>query len=78
MGRHDKAAALTDPTLVGRHDEMTVLQAQYTQATKGRGALVLLEGESGGGKTRLMNAFLSTWGLAIARPRQRPGRPTPL
>lgn len=41
--------------LVGRHQEMRTLMARLDQAIAGEGSLVLISGEAGVGKTRLVN-----------------------
>lgn len=45
--------------LVDREQELARLEALYQQATQGRGQLLLLAGEAGIGKTRLVQEFLS-------------------
>jgi signal transduction histidine kinase len=45
---------LTEPSLVGRDVELSVLEMFLERARTGYGGLVLLQAESGGGKTRLM------------------------
>jgi signal transduction histidine kinase len=48
---------LADPEFVGRTSELAVLGTEWGHTTYGRGGLLLLEGESGGGKTRLLKEF---------------------
>jgi signal transduction histidine kinase len=53
---------------VGRATELAALEAHVERARRGRGGLVLLEGESGGGKTRLLDelaqkSWHSSWVL---------------
>ena len=55
VGRHDSRRTLTDPSFVARSNELSGLQAQLESARQGRGGLVLLEAQSGGGKTRLLD-----------------------
>jgi ABC-type oligopeptide transport system substrate-binding subunit/DNA-binding SARP family transcriptional activator len=43
--------------LVGRDSEMAFLQARYEEARAGHGGLVLVHGEAGVGKTRLVEEF---------------------
>jgi eukaryotic-like serine/threonine-protein kinase len=43
---------------VGRHDELTVLQRAYAEARRGRPVTVMIEGESGVGKSALVRHFL--------------------
>jgi two-component system sensor kinase len=54
VGLHDRRRTLTEPAFVGRNDELAKLDDQLSQARGGQGSLVLLEAESGGGKTRLL------------------------
>jgi PAS domain S-box-containing protein len=54
VGAGDRRRTLTDPAFVGRERELAELAAQLEPARRGRGGLLLLEAESGGGKTRLL------------------------
>jgi two-component system sensor kinase len=54
VGSSDRRKSLTEPAFVGREAELAVLDLQFEQTRKGEGGLVLLEAESGGGKTRLL------------------------
>ncbi|MEA2843109.1 MAG: hypothetical protein QOJ69_780, partial [Actinomycetota bacterium] len=54
IGLHDRRQMLTEPAFVGRADELGTLARLIRRAGEGRGGLVLLEAESGGGKTRLL------------------------
>ena len=54
VGSQDRRRMLTEPTFVGRAMELESLQRHFQQAAAGHGGLVLLEGESGGGKTRAL------------------------
>ncbi|MEW6474254.1 MAG: AAA family ATPase [Actinomycetota bacterium] len=47
--------ALNEPVLVGRQEELGQLEQRLELARDGRGGLVLLAGESGSGKTRLLD-----------------------
>ena len=49
------AAGLTP--LVNRHDELALLWDRWQQAKTGRGYVVCLQGESGIGKSRLVQAL---------------------
>src|SRR5262249_52514032 len=60
MGLHDRRRTLTEPSFVGRGQELAALQAQLKRARQGRAGLVLLEAESGGGKTRLLSEFATS------------------
>jgi two-component system sensor kinase len=54
IGLSDRRRTLTEPAFVGRDLELAALDAQLAKAQRGDGGLVLLEAESGGGKTRLL------------------------
>src|SRR5262249_21444848 len=55
VGLHDRRRTLTQPAFVGRRREVEALETQLEKARKGEGGLVLLEAESGGGKSRLLD-----------------------
>ena len=55
VGLHDRRPTLTEPAFVGRCRELQQLDEQIRRARAGRGALVFVESESGGGKTRLLS-----------------------
>ncbi len=57
VGLHDRRRTLTEPAFVGRAQELAALQAALERTRAGQGGLVLLEAESGGGKTRLLDEF---------------------
>ncbi len=46
------------PVLVGRGLELTTLRQRWTQARNGQGSVVLVSGEAGIGKSRLIDAFV--------------------
>ena len=46
------------PALVGRDLELTMLRQRWTQARHGQGAVVLVSGEAGIGKSRLVDSFV--------------------
>jgi diguanylate cyclase (GGDEF)-like protein/PAS domain S-box-containing protein len=54
-GAHDRRRSLTEPSFVGRAAELAALGATLDGADRGEGGLVLVEAESGGGKTRLLD-----------------------
>ena len=68
-GLHDVRHVVTEPSFVGRAQELATLTAALDGARHGRGGLVLIEAESGGGKTRLLDelaiqaAQLGAWVL---------------
>jgi two-component system sensor kinase len=55
VGSHDCRFTLAEPAFVAREAEMKLLNDQIQMVIDGRGGLVFLEGESGGGKTRLLS-----------------------
>ncbi len=57
VGSRDARDALTEPAFTGRGDELAALEHALAAAREGRGGLILLEGESGGGKTWLLEEF---------------------
>ncbi len=54
VGTKDERQTLSEPSFVGRARELGQLDRQIECAQGGQPGLVLLEGESGGGKTRLL------------------------
>ena len=54
IGLHDRRRTLTEPAFVGRDEELAALAGALERCRHGEGSLVLLEAESGGGKTRLL------------------------
>ena len=62
IGLHDRRQALTEPAFVGRAADLTVLAALVDEARAGRGLLALLEADSGGGKTRLLDELVDRAG----------------
>lgn len=58
IGLRDRARrTLTEPVLVGRTDELRTLEQELDRVRAGGRAIVTLEAESGGGKTRLLEEF---------------------
>ncbi len=47
-----------DTPFVGREEQLAALGAAYDRARDGQGAVILVEGEAGSGKTRLLDAFV--------------------
>lgn len=66
VGIHDVRRTLTEPAFVGRSRELAALDRELRRARSGDGALVVLEAESGGGKSRLLDelAFRASAGGA--------------
>ncbi len=54
VGVCDHRRTLTEPAFVARRRELQHLDEEISRARTGRAGLVLLEGESGGGKTRIL------------------------
>ena len=57
VGLEDRRKTLTEPAFVGRNAELELLDLQLQRTRGGEGGLVLLEADSGGGKTRLLTEF---------------------
>lgn len=57
------------PTLpfVGRRRELAVLNQHFDQAMRGQGQLIIISGEAGAGKTRLVSELLQTQGAHPGR-----------
>ena len=54
IGATDRRGTLTEPAFVARNSEIEQLDGQVRSGRAGPGGVVLLEGESGSGKTRLL------------------------
>jgi len=54
-----KPSAETSPSLIGRQDELIQMEQAFQQAREGVGQFVLVTGEPGIGKTRLLEEYLS-------------------
>ena len=63
VGARDRRIALAEPTFVGRDAELAALTSLVQEASRGDGGLVLIEGESGGGKTRLLEELRARLGV---------------
>lgn len=73
------ASSLLDPEFVGREEELQRLAGEWEKTARGEGGLVLVEAESGGGKTRLLREFSRSlpwapWGQAVSQAAQGPFR----
>ena len=80
-GAHDMRHSLTEPSFVGRHEELALLERELERARHEPGRLLVVEAESGGGKSRLLEEFATrarqhrAWllqGQAVAQSAQRP------
>ena len=70
IGRHDRRSSLTEPDFVGRRVELAALETELGAARRGHGAAVSVEGESGGGKSRLLEELIrqaSAAGMLVLR-----------
>ncbi|MGD9645808.1 MAG: ATP-binding protein [Pirellulales bacterium] len=83
IGAHDKRHTLTLPSFVARGEQLRAFEAEFAETAAGRGHLLLVESESGGGKTRLLEeasrraACQGFWilrGQATSEVAQRPFR----
>ncbi|MET0406312.1 MAG: AAA family ATPase, partial [Cystobacter sp.] len=80
-GAHDTRHSLTEPSFVGRHDELALMERELERARAEPGRLLVVEAESGGGKSRLLEEFATraprhrAWlieGQAVAHAALRP------
>ncbi|HET6818002.1 MAG TPA: ATP-binding protein [Mycobacteriales bacterium] len=55
LGLSDHRATLTEPAFVGRRQELTDLLSVVRAAATGQGEVLLVEAESGGGKSRMLD-----------------------
>ena len=58
LGETDRRGVLTEPEFVGREKERKQLEAETNRLLAGKGRMVTLTAESGGGKTRLLQEFI--------------------
>jgi signal transduction histidine kinase len=79
IGKRDRRSTLTEPAFIGRNSDVLKLDSSLREAARGHGALILLEAESGGGKTRLLQEFskrnqenLVAWGQGLDQGAKRP------
>ena len=54
IGRRDRRSTLTDPSFIGRHQEVAELADLIDALRHGTGGVVTLQADSGGGKSRLL------------------------
>ena len=54
IGAADRRCTMTEPAFVARSDELTQVEALVERTRCGRGDIMLVEGESGSGKSRLL------------------------
>jgi class 3 adenylate cyclase/tetratricopeptide (TPR) repeat protein len=69
LGRLDapwtvRAARRMDASLVGREQEMAAIRAAFDRAKEGRGSVLLLVGDPGIGKSRLIEEANAIWAMA--------------
>ena len=64
VGLHDRRRMLTEPAFVGRAAELRALRTHLDRIASGSSALVTVEAESGGGKSRLLEEFAQEAGRA--------------
>jgi len=57
LGLRDRRRTISEPAFVGRRAELEVFDATFETARGGRGGLIVVEAESGGGKSRLLDEF---------------------
>jgi signal transduction histidine kinase/tetratricopeptide (TPR) repeat protein len=55
VGIADVRRTLTEPAFIGREEVLSALDTEIGRARRGEGRVLLLEGESGSGKTRLLD-----------------------
>ena len=60
IGRSDRRLTLTDPAFVGREAELAALRAFTGELPRGGGGCLLLDSDSGGGKSRLLTELASS------------------
>jgi len=62
IGSRDQRPTLTEPAFVGRAGELAALGSEVERARHGHGRLVLMQAESGGGKTRILQELsIKSW-----------------
>lgn len=54
IGRHDRRSELTEPSFVGRTDEMDVIKGEIAEVASGAHRTLIAVGKSGMGKSRLL------------------------
>jgi signal transduction histidine kinase/tetratricopeptide (TPR) repeat protein len=58
VGRYDRRRTLTEPAFIGRVAELAAFEHALGEARGGRGGVLIIEAESGGGKSRLLAEML--------------------
>ncbi len=58
VGASDRRQTLTEPAFVARNEELSAIDDVLAGGRRGDGQLILLEGKSGGGKTRLLTEVM--------------------
>lgn len=54
IGATDRRCTLTEPSFVARSNELALIEKHVERARQGSGSMILIEGESGSGKSRLL------------------------
>jgi tetratricopeptide (TPR) repeat protein len=70
IGRSDRRRVLADPGFIGRRAERSALEAELASLTRGNGTVVSIAGESGSGKSRLLDEvarMAATSGILVLR-----------
>jgi signal transduction histidine kinase/tetratricopeptide (TPR) repeat protein len=81
VGTHDRRCTLTEPAFLGREAELRAFEGELDVVAAGAARLVVLEGESGSGKSRLLDEVAVTgmhrgaWVLRGGGVRQSAPRP---
>jgi len=57
LGLHDRRRTISEPEFVGRAAELEAFDSIIERARAGQGGVVVVEAESGGGKSRLLDEF---------------------
>ncbi|HVU91336.1 MAG TPA: AAA family ATPase, partial [Jatrophihabitans sp.] len=65
IGRSDRRATVTDPAFVGREAELATLRSFTADLRRGGGGCLLLDADSGGGKSRLLAELAASAGVPV-------------
>ncbi len=81
VGAHDRRPTTTEPAFVGRDQEVRAFEGHLARALAGEAILLLVDGESGAGKTRMLDHVSVTarqhgaWVLRGSSTHRAPQRP---